>query len=424
MARFGRAADRCQAGARPGRVRVPDVARRRRATRRPTRPRRTSAAHLRPVRRALVRLLAAAPAGEPEDRRLHRRGHARAARAAPQRLRLIWAEAEGCRVVDADGREYLDLSAGFGVAALGHRNPKILEAWRAQPVVHALGDLADTEVTVKLRERLPRPSKLGVTGEDAVEIALRTALLATGKPGILAFEGAYHGTGLLALAATSIDAFRLPFRTWLPGPVYRRRFGDDPGTLPARCGCVIVEPVQARGGAQVPSPDFLRVLRRRCTARGALLIVDAIYAGLGRTGELWPGAEYADVLVVGKALGHGLPISAALFCREGLEQVWELGDEDVYTHTHVGNPLASAAALVVLDEVPGLLDRVREAGDRFEREGWHGKGLLRAREGDAEEALSRGVIVVPAGPGGRLISATPPLTITDAELDEAFERLA
>jgi 4-aminobutyrate aminotransferase/(S)-3-amino-2-methylpropionate transaminase len=336
---------------------------------------------------------------------------------------VLWAQAEGCRVVDADGREYIDLSAGFGVVALGHRNPKILDAWQRQPVVHALGDLAEAEVTAELRRRLPRPAKLAVTGEDAVEIALRTALLATGKPGILAFEGAYHGTGLLALAATSIDAFRLPFRTWLPGPVYRRRYGEDPGPLPARCGCVIVEPVQARGGARVPPPDFLRVLRRRCTARGALLIVDAIYAGLGRTGELWPGDEYADVLVVGKSLGHGLPLSAALFYREELEQAWELGDEDVYTHTHVGNPLACAAAMVVLEEVPKLLDRVREAGERLQRKGWHGAGLLRGREGDADEALGRGVIVVPAGPGGSLISATPPLTISDAELDEALARL-
>src|SRR5439155_796155 len=161
---------------------------------------------------------------------------------------------------------------------------RILEAWAAQPVVHALGDLAEAEVTAELRRRLPWPAKLGVTGEDAVEIALRTALLATGKPGIVAFDGAYHGTGLLALAATG--------------------------------------------------------------------------------------------------LGGGLPLSAALFVRPELEQVWSLGVEDVYTHTHVGSPLACAGALVVLDEAPRLLDRVREAAARFDAVGWGGAGFLRVREGD------------------------------------------
>ncbi len=145
---------------------------------------------------------------------------------------VIWASAEGCRVWDEDGREYLDLSGGFGVAALGHSNPKIRAALAEQPVTHALGDLAEAEVTVRLRERLGRPAKLGVTGEDAVEIALRTALLATGKPGIVAFEGAYHGTGLLALAATGFEHFREPFAPWLPGPVHRFPYGEDPGQLP------------------------------------------------------------------------------------------------------------------------------------------------------------------------------------------------
>ena len=129
------------------------------------------------------------------------------------------------------------------------------------------------------------------------------------------------------------------------------------------------------------------------------------------------------MLCVGKALGGGLPLSAALFYREKLEDVWQLGPEDVYTHTHVGNPLACAAALIVLEEVPKLLLRVREAGERFEQAGWRGRGLLRARAGGAEDALTRGVLVVPAGPDGSLIQATPPLTITDAELDEAFEKL-
>ena len=336
---------------------------------------------------------------------------------------MIWAKAEGCRVTLADGRELLDLSGGFGVAALGHRNPRILEAWRAQPVVHALGDLGEAEVAVRLREALPRPARLGVTGEDAVEIALRTALLATDRPGIVAFEGAYHGTGLLALAATGFERFREPFAPWLPGPVHRRPFGEDPGPLPGDAACVIVEPVQGRAGSRVPPEGFLETLRRRCDESGALLIVDSIYAGLGRTGELWPGEHVADVLCAGKALGGGLPLSAALFYRDGLEQLWRLGPEDVYTHTHSGSPLACAAALVVLDEVPDLLGRVAEAGERFEREGWHGRGLLRAREGDAAAALERGVLVVPAGLDGSLIQATPPLTISDAELDEAFALL-
>lgn len=336
---------------------------------------------------------------------------------------MIWAEAEGCRVRDADGREYIDLSAGFGVAALGHRNPRVMEAIAREKVAHALGDLGEAEVTQELRRRLPRPAKLGVTGEDAVEIALRTALLHTGKPGIVAFAGAYHGTGLLALAATGFDRFRAPFETWLPGPVHRFPYGEDPGPLPDDAGCAIVEPVQGRGGARVPPDDFLEVLRARCDDAGALLVCDEIYCGLGRTGVMWRSGDLSDVLCTGKALGGGLPLSAALF-RPGLEEVWDLGPEDVYTHTHTGNPLACAAALVVLEEVPRLLDHVVEAGERFEQAGWHGAGLMRASPGDADEALRRGVIVVPAGEDGSLVSATPPLTISDDELDEALERLA
>jgi 4-aminobutyrate aminotransferase-like enzyme len=336
---------------------------------------------------------------------------------------VIWTKAEGCRVTLDDGRELLDLTGGFGVAALGHRNPQILAAWRAQEVVHALGDLADAAVTAELRAALPWPSKLGVTGEDAIEIALRTAHLANRRAGIVAFEGAYHGTGLLALAATGFEAFRNPWSAWLPGPVYRREYGVDPGPLPDDTTCVVVEPVQGRAGSIVPPDGFLETLRSRCDEAGALLVVDAIYTALGRVGELWPGAAVADVLCVGKALGGGLPISAALFVREDLVHLWQFGGADPYTHTHVGNPLACAAALVVLSEVPNLLDHVLAVGARFEAAGWHGRGLLRARGGSAADALERGVLVVPAGLDGSLIQATPPLTISSAEVDEALGRL-
>jgi 4-aminobutyrate aminotransferase/(S)-3-amino-2-methylpropionate transaminase len=337
---------------------------------------------------------------------------------------VIWSQAEGSRVTLADGRELIDLTGGFGVAALGHRNERILAAWREQAVVHALGDLADAEVTVQLRDALPWQAKLGVTGEDAVEIALRTAHLANGRLGIVAFEDAYHGTGLLALAATGFEQFRVPWEPWLPGPVHRRAYGADPGPLPDDTTCVIVEPVQGRAGSRVPPDDFLPALRTRCDEVGALLVVDAIYAGLGRVGQMWPGVEVADILCVGKALGGGLPLSAALFVTDGLAELWRLGPEDVYTHTHVGSPLACAAALVVLDEVPRLLEHVTAMGERFECAGWHGRGLLRARVGSAAEALERGVLVVPAGIDGALIQATPPLSIREAEVDEALARLA
>jgi 4-aminobutyrate aminotransferase/(S)-3-amino-2-methylpropionate transaminase len=186
---------------------------------------------------------------------------------------------------------------------------------------------------------------------------------------------------------------------------------------------VIVEPVQGRAGCRVPPDGFLEALRARCDEAGALLVADEIFCGLGRTGLLWRSGGVADVVTTGKALGGGLPISACLVRPEHAD-AWPHGPEDVYTHTHTGTPLAAAAALVVLEQVPGLLARVREAGERFEAAGWHGEGLMRAKPGDAAEAYRRGVIVVPAGEDGSLVSATPPLTISDEEIDEALELLA
>jgi acetylornithine/succinyldiaminopimelate/putrescine aminotransferase len=184
-----------------------------------------------------------------------------------------------------------------------------------------------------------------------------------------------------------------------------------------------VEPVQGRGGARVPPEGFLECLRERCDEAEALLIADEIYTGLGRTGAMWRSGRLADLVTCGKALGGGIPISACLMGPEHAK-AWELGPEDVYTHTHMGNPLACAAALVVLERVPAMLERVREAGERFAEAGWHGAGLMRARAGDAKEALEHGVIVVPAGEDGSLISATPPFTITDEEIEYGLERIA
>ena len=381
--------------------------------------RRAPAARVRAVRRAVVPVLAAAPAGEPCDGRDDREGDRRP-RARP---RVIWAKAEGCRVTLDDGRELLDLTGGFGVAALGHRNARILEAWREQEVVHALGDLADAEVTVRFRAALPWPAKLGVTGEDAVEIALRTAHLATGGTGIVAFDGAYHGTGLLALAATGFEQLpravaRSGSRAGAPPPVRR-----GPGRAARRHRCVIVEPVQGRAGSRVPprrlprdaAPPLRRgrrAPRRRRDLRGPR----------PRSASSGPAPRSPTSLCVGKALGGGLPLSAALFVTRRPRGALAAGPEDVYTHTHAGNPLACAAALVVLDEVPRCSTTSSTLGERFERAGWPGRGLLRARAGSADDALARGVLVVPAGLDGSLVQATPPLTITADEVEEALAR--
>ena len=176
----------------------------------------------------------------------------------------------------------------------------------------------------------------------------------------------------------------------------------------------------------MPPADFLPTLRDRCDDAGALLVIDAIFTGIGRLGEMWPAAEIADILCVGKALGGGLPLSAALFVTENLAALWAVDGEDLYTHTHVGNPLACAAALVVLEEVPKLLPRVRELAERFEVAGWQGAGLLRTRPQDAARATGNGVLVipVPAREGRQaLVQAAPAYTIGDEELEEAFARL-
>ena len=248
--------------------------------------RRPPAAHLRAVRRALVRVLAAAPPGEPEDRRLRRRRHVRPAAAA----------------VATAAR---DLGAGRGLPRRGlggARVPRPLRRLRRRraraPQPADLG--GDRGAAGRARARRSRgrrgdgraaasgsrPAKLGVTGEDAVEIALRTALLATGRPGIVAFDGAYHGTGLLALAATAFEHFREPFAAWLPGPVHR--FAVRRGSGPAAGGRGLRDR-RARAGARRARASrrtaFLRAaagaLRR---GRRAADRATRSTAGLGRTG--------------------------------------------------------------------------------------------------------------------------------------------
>ena len=380
---------------------------------------------------------------------------------------IFWARAAGANVWDADGNRFVDLGAGFGVASVGHAHPRVVEALATQgaTLLHAMGDVHPAAVKVELLERLaalfpgggPARAVLGSSGSDAVEAALKTAALASGRAGVVAFEGAYHGLALGALDATWRPMFREPFRARLPQATVFARFGDVADVSRAAraarepIGAVLVEPIQGRGGERVPPDGFLSELRALCDREGWLLIADEVYTGLGRTGRTWAvdhEGVVPDLLCVGKALGGGVPISACVG-RANVMDAWPASTgESLHTQTFLGHPpgcAAALAALAVLEEEK-LAERARELGERAlarlraglaaARAGGRvrdvrGRGLLIGIECESGEralraclaALARGVIVVPSGDQGEVISVTPPLVIGAEALDAALDVL-
>ncbi|HSJ97920.1 MAG TPA: aminotransferase class III-fold pyridoxal phosphate-dependent enzyme, partial [Myxococcota bacterium] len=244
---------------------------------------------------------------------------------------IFWERAAGANVWDADGNRFVDLGAGFGVASIGHAHPRVVAAVAGQgaALMHAMGDVHPAAVKVELLERLaalfpgggPARAVLGSSGSDAVEAALETAALATGRAGVVAFEGAYHGLSLGALDATWRREFREPFAARLPGATVFARFGDAGDVWRAAqspshpIGAVLVEQIQGRGGERIPPDGFLAALRTLCDREGWLLLADEIYTGLGRTGRTWAvdhEGVVPDLLCVGKGLAGGMPISACI----------------------------------------------------------------------------------------------------------------
>jgi len=372
---------------------------------------------------------------------------------------VFWERASGCNVWDADGNRYVDLTAGFGVANVGHAHPRVVGAVceQAERLLHALGDVHPAGVKVALLEALarhfpgggPARSLLGSSGSDAVEAALKTALVATGRPGVVAFEGAYHGLTLGALDATFRPFFRDPFAARLPGATRFARFGDAKDALraaresPAPVGAVLVEPIQGRGGERIPPRGFLRELRELCDREGWLLVLDEVYTGFGRTGR-WFACEdegvVPDLLCVGKGLAAGMPLSACVGRAEVMDRWPASGGESLHTQTFLGHPPGCAAALasIAVLEEEKLPERAAELGARAlaqlrralagapgVRE-VRGRGLLLGIECDAPARaaracaglLARGVVVISSGDDGRVVSITPPLCI-DAELLES-----
>lgn len=376
---------------------------------------------------------------------------------APDAVSLFWDEAEGTHVRDVDGNLYIDLTSGFGVAAVGHRHPRVVEAVRAQAgrLLHGLGDVHGHPLRVELAERLVKLAPVeepqvffSISGSEAVEIALKTAVAATGRPGIVAFEPSYHGLTMGSLAATSRPGFREPFAAHLHGHVRRLPYGCDPARMELeRVAAVLVEPIVGREGVILPPPGWLAELARLCREHGALLIADEIFTGFGRTGRLFAVEHEGvrpDLLCCGKALGGGMPIAAVLG-RRALFRCWETEGEARHTATFVANPVTCAAALATLDiiEKEDLVARsaLMEEPVAARMAAWparhsgvasiRGRGLLWGVELRSAEiarkwtaaALARGIILLAGGPEGRVAQIVPPLNIPEELLGRSLDIL-
>ena len=416
---------------------------------------------------------------------------------------IVWERASGVHVWDADGKKYLDLTAAFGVAATGHANPRVVKAGQQQmaKLLHAMGDVHPHALKAQLarelsritferwnssdkgRRRLASPSPTGKTifcnsGFEAVEAALKTALLATGKPGVIVFEGAYHGLGYGALNATHRAHFRAPFRTQLRNFGHFVAFPKANGVAPGkrhtgptlaetesqmrrlfrreRIGAVLVEPIQVRGGINLPPPRLLPLLRRLCDEHHALLILDEIYTGFGRTGR-WFACEHSgtvpDLICLGKALTDGFPLSACVGRAELMDAAWPPSSgEAIHTSTFLGHPVGCAMALAQIKEIKArkLVQRSAELGKVLRAAlsalpahlspltvTPRGLGLLVGLEvslpdgSPATQAalklvkamLKRGFILLPEGEHSNVIGFTPPLTISPNQLKTTVREL-
>jgi 4-aminobutyrate aminotransferase-like enzyme len=419
---------------------------------------------------------------------------------------IVWERARDVYVWDANRKKYLDLTAAFGVAAAGHANPRVVKAGQKQlaRLPHAMGDVHPHARKAELARELsritferwsrvrrdelyesPKPvarKKSGTratrpsgkvifsnSGFEAVESALKTAMLATGKPGIIAFSGAYHGLGYGALNVTHRDFFRGPFHYQLREFGHFVPFPAVLNEIPAvewavgrllrreRIGAILVEPVQARGGINVPPAEFLPMLRKLCDEHDVLLILDEIYTGFGRTGK-WFACEHSgvvpDLICLGKALTGGFPLSACVGRTDLMDFAWpESRGEAIHTSTFLGNPIGCAMALAQIKEIERLnlcrksaelgkflLTELSKVQDPKSRIACQSRGLglmagIELRWPDSKPAtetamrtvkqmLRRGFILLPEGEHANVISFTPPLTVTRAQLMKTTTALA
>jgi len=414
-----------------------------------------------PRSRALAARLAAVECPSVEARR-----QGRAEQSGEDQSQIVYARGEGANVTDADGNLYVDLAAGFGALLLGHSPAAAAAAMDEQRgrLWLALGDVFGSDAKLALCERLarlyPRPGArvmLGSSGADAITAALKTAVLATGRPGVVAFDGAYHGLSHGPLAACGLrPGFRQPFAGQLNPHVAFAPYPRDQASLDASMravegalaggdvGAVVVEPILGRGGCVVPPREFLPGLRAACDRAGALLVCDEIWTGLGRSGAWLASVEagvVADLICLGKGLGGGLPVSACVGSDRAMAAWGAHGGSAIHTATHFGAPIACATALATLGALEDgrLVERAAAAGARWMARmrglgaplgvgDVRGQGLMVgvALAGGAARALAvtrrllrAGWIVLTGGAEGDVLTLTPPLDI-DERLLEAF----
>lgn len=380
---------------------------------------------------------------------------------------IVWAKAQGSNVEDVDGNVFVDLTGGFGTAASGFNHPEVSRAvaMQIERLPFALGDLYPSDVKIDLLEELaklaafPNPRvALGVNGADAVEIALKTAALSTGRPGVVFFDGGYHGLSYGAVSVCGLgEGFRAPFEqqlnphtTVLPFPTQQmsptaaQQFLNEHWPVVAP-GAVVVEPVQARGGVRPAPEGFLSALRRKCSAEGTILVADEIYTGLGRTGAWFASLEAEpDIICLGKALGGGFPISACIG-QDAVMAAWGAPTgAALHTGTYYGHPPSCAASMAQLRVIKEerLVERSARVGARLMRQlqsltdhpdvvEVRGVGLLLGIEIAARGGVSAGArclslvrqllecgyVVLPAGGNGSVLQLSPALNIDESLLD-------
>jgi acetylornithine/succinyldiaminopimelate/putrescine aminotransferase len=373
------------------------------------------------------------------------------AQTSPAPLGIEIAKAEGSKLYDSNGKSYIDLIGGISVANTGHRHPKVLDAIRQQldAYLHVMvyGEFVSSpqvRYAHLLCEQLP--SSLNSvyftnSGAEAVEGAMKLAKRVNGRTQILAFRNSYHGSTQGALSIIGDEYWRQAYRPLLPG--IRHLVYNDFASLEAineQTACVVAETIQAEAGVLSPDKAWLQALRQKCTEKGALLVLDEIQAGFGRTGTLWGFSMYdivPDILLLGKALGGGLPLGAFIADRALMQQ---LTGAPVLGHitTFGGHPLSCAAGMASLQALlsEGMMDQVREKEKLFRTLlqhpsilSVHSAGLWLALRFESFEAnkkvidycIQHGVLTDWFLFASDCLRISPPLVITETEIRKACE---